>query len=216
MPDGFLRFFTVYMKATQILPSNYVQSGTFDLKNKKLMIFMNLIGLVLLIFSIWFFSWLVALLRDGSSTSITFEFSSIPSFLIAVFQLILTIVLVLVFHEAIHAFFFWIFSGEKPKVGFKGSYAFAAMPGWYFPRNQYLLIGIAPLLVVSIIGVLLMVVVPESMLNMVLVALVLNTSGAIGDLIVVVWLLAKPRHTYALDQIDSIVFYVPSTTNENV
>ncbi len=202
------------MKATQSLPPNYIQSGIFDLKSKKLMIFMNLTGLVIFIFSIWFFSWVAFLIRDGGSASISFEFSSIPSFLLAVLKLIFTIILVLVFHEAIHAFFFWIFSGQKPKVGFKGSYAFAAMPGWYFPRNQYLLIGIAPLLVLSLIGILFLMVVPESMLNMLLVALVLNTSGAIGDLIVVLWLLTKPRHTYALDQIDSILFYVPvSSTN---
>ena len=204
------------MKATQNLPPNYIQSGIFDLKNKKLLILMNAAGLVILIVSIWFYSWLAANFRGTSSSSISFEFTSLPSFLFSSLKLILTIVLVLVFHEAIHAFFFWYFSRQKPKVGFKGSYAFAAMPGWYFPRNQYLLIGIAPLLVITLIGILLLVITPESLLNMILVALILNTSGAIGDLIVVLWLLTKPRYTYALDQIDSILFYVPITSDENV
>jgi hypothetical protein len=73
------------------------------------------------------------------------------------------------------------------------------MPGWYFPRNQYILIGISPLIVITLIGILLLVILPISTLNLVLIGLVLNASGAVGDLFVVVWLLTKPVITLTLD-----------------
>lgn len=196
------------MKALKILPPNYLPSGKFDLKNMKQVILMNLVGLVLLVLSIWFFGWLAMQMRGDSAVSFTFEVSSIPTLLFSLGKIILVIFLVLMFHEAIHAFFFWIFSGQKPLVGFKGFYAYAAMPGWYFPRNQYILIGIAPLVVITLIGILLLATLPSTLLNLVLIGLVLNTSGAVGDLFVVIWLLTKPASTLALDQIDSIEFYV--------
>ncbi len=49
------------MKATQVLPPNYHPSGKFDLKSMKQIIILNLVGLVILIFSILFFGWLANL-----------------------------------------------------------------------------------------------------------------------------------------------------------
>mgnify|MGYP000934332096 CR=1 FL=1 len=203
------------MKATQVLPLNYHPSGKFDLKSKKQIIILNLVGLVLLIFSIWFFGWLANFLRGSSATSFSFQISSMSTALIAIGKLLLTIVFVLVLHEGIHALFFWVYSRQKPVVGFKGAYAYAAMPGWYFPRNQFMVIGIAPLIVISLIGVLFLAILPLSSINLVLVALVINTSGAVGDLFVVIWLLTKPRETFANDKIDSIEFYVPGKPEVN-
>ena len=200
------------MKATQILPSDYLKSGKFDLKNLKQLIFMNLLGLVLLVFSIWFFSWLIIQIRTEAVDIFQFSFSNLSSILISLGKLFFSIVAVLVIHEGIHAFFFWIFSRQKPVVGFKGAYAYASMPGWYFPRNQYLIIGISPLLLITIFGILLIAIVPLSALTMVLIALVINTSGAVGDLVVVFWLLTKPVSTLALDQINTIEFFVPDQT----
>jgi len=197
------------MKATQVLPPNYHPSGKFDLKNLKQIIILNLIGLILLIISILFFSWIANQIRSSFDISFSFEFSSIPSALFALGKLLFTIIIVLAAHEGIHALFFWIFSGQKPLVGFKGAYAYAAMPGWYFPRRQYLIIGIAPLILITLVGIPLLAVIPASILNLVLVALVINTSGAVGDLVVVIWLLTKPRDTIVLDKIDTIEFYVP-------
>lgn len=199
------------MKASQVLPPNYHPSGKFDLKNLKQIIILNLIGLILLIFSIWSFSWIANQIRSGSDISISIEFSSIPSALIALGKLLLTIIFVLGLHEGIHALFFWIFSKQKPVVGIKGFYAFTAMPGWYFPRNQYILIGISPLIVITLVGIFLLVIMPISTLNLILIGLILNASGAVGDLFVVIWLLTKPVNTLALDQIDTIEFYVPQS-----
>jgi hypothetical protein len=199
------------MKATQVLPPNYHLSGKFNLKNARQVISMNLVGFVLLILSIWFFGWLAIRMRGTSAISFSFEFSSISSSLFSVGKLILVIFLILVLHEAIHAIYFWVFSRHKPLVGFKGFYAYASMPGWYFPRNQYLLIGIAPLVIISLLGIICLAILPIASIYLVLVALVMNTSGAVGDIFVVLWLFTKPQSTMALDKIDSIEFYVPDT-----
>ena len=204
------------MKATQVLPPNYHLSGKFNLKNARQVISMNLVGFVLLILSIWFFGWLAIRMRGTSAISFSFEFSSISSSLFSVGKLILVIFLILVLHEAIHAIYFWFFSRHKPLVGFKGFYAYASMPGWYFPRNQYLLIGIAPLVIISLLGIICLAILPIASIYLVLVALVMNTSGAVGDIFVVLWLFTKPHATLALDKIDSIEFYVPGKLQNNL
>jgi len=197
------------MKAQKTLPPDYFPSGKFNLKNTKQVILMNLIGFILLIGSIWLFGWLAIRMRGNESVSFSFEFSSVPSMIISIGEFLAVIFLVLILHEAIHAIFFWFFSGEKPVIGFKGFYAYAAMPGWYFPRNQYILIGIAPLVAITLIGILFLAILPVTTLHLVLVGLVLNISGAVGDLFVVLWLLTKPVTTLALDQIETIEFFVP-------
>jgi hypothetical protein len=164
-----------------------------------------------LIISIWFFPWFTKQVRPDFNTFFQFEFGNLLDLAVALIKIILPIIFVLLIHEAIHVFFFWFFSKQKPVVGFKGAYAYAAMPGWYFPRNQYLIIGISPLLLITLFGMLLLLVAPTSMIDLVLIALIINTSGAIGDLFVVIWLLTKPATTYALDEIDTIEFFVPNS-----
>ncbi len=197
------------MKATQNLPDNYQPAGKFNLKSMKQLIFMNIAGLILLILSIWFFGWFINRIRPDFDTLFQFEFSNLATLAISLAKLLLTISFVMLLHEGFHALFFWLFSKQKPIIGFKGAYAYASMPGWYFPRNQYLMIGIAPLIFITIIGMILLMLLPTAVLNLVLIALIMNTSGAVGDLFVVIWLLTKPSTTYALDQIDTIEFFVP-------
>ncbi len=197
------------MKAIQVLPPNYHPAGKFDLKSMKHIIYMNVIGLVILLFSIWFFPWYVKQFRPEFTTMFGFEFSNFLSIVIVVIKLLLHIILVLVVHEAIHALFFWIFSKQKPIVGFKGAYAYASLPGWYFPRNQYAITGLAPLFFITILGLFLLLILPISSLNMVMIALAINATGATGDIFVVSWLLTKPPSTYALDEIDTIEFFTP-------
>jgi hypothetical protein len=203
------------MNATQSLPPNYHPSGRFDLKNLKLLFIMNLIVLVLMVFAIWFFSWIIVQIRTEAVGIFQFSFSNISSILISLGKLFFSIVAVLVIHEGIHAFFFWFFSGQRPVIGFKGAYAYASMPGWYFPRNQYLVIGISPLILITLFGILLIAILPVAALTMVLISLVINTSGAVGDLVVVTWLMTKPVSTLALDQIDTIEFFTPEKNSTN-
>ena len=197
------------MKPTQLIPPNYQPAGKFDLKNIKQVILINFVGLFMLVLTIMFFTWLLSQIRPESGNLFSFEVSSLSMLVISFAKIIFTFLFVLILHEGFHAFFFWFFSKQKPIIGFKGFYAYASMPGWYFPRNQYLLIVIAPLIFITLIGILLFAIMPAATLNLVLVALIINATGAAGDIPVAIWLLTKPPATYALDQIDTIEFFTP-------
>ena len=60
----------------------------------------------------------------------------------------------IVLHEGLHGLFFWLFTREKPKFAFKGFYAYAAMPDWYLPKKEYLITALAPLVGITLLGVL--------------------------------------------------------------
>jgi hypothetical protein len=58
---------------------------------------------------------------------------------------------------------------RKPKFAFKVWYAYATAPGWYLPRNQYAVVAIAPLVVLSLLGIILFLAfVPAGLLTPVL------------------------------------------------
>jgi hypothetical protein len=195
------------VQPTQTLPIGYQSSGIFDLKSRKILIGLNVVGILLVLFFLWFFGLIASLLRTDLGSG-SFEFSGIAESFGVLGGLLASIALVLVLHEAVHGAFFWIFTRHKPVFGFKGLYAYAAMPGWYIPRNQYLVVGIAPFILLSLLGVALIPFIPLNFIWFLLIALVMNASGAVGDLAVVFWLLTKPTTTMALDQADSIELFI--------
>lgn len=203
------------MKATQSLPPNYLPVGKVSLKSMKQIILINILGLVLFILSLLFFPWFAKHFRPDFTSFFEFELTSLIDIVIGLLKIILPIVLVMVVHEAFHAFFFWFFSKQKPVVGFKGAYGYAALPGWYFPRNQYLIISLAPLFFITLLGLVSLLLLPVSTLKMVLIALIINTPGAAGDIFVVFRLITKPPSSYVLDEIDSIEFFTPDASYQS-
>lgn len=117
------------------------------------------------------------------------------------------IVLMLVVHEAVHGVFFWIFTRERPRFGFHGLYAYAAAPDWYLPRAKYLVVGLAPLVLISVFGVLVMPVTPLVAFPALLTLLVLNAAGAIGDIYVTLRLLFGPEDVLVNDHGDQFAVY---------
>jgi len=202
------------MKATRILPVNYTFESKFDLKNKKLLIWLNVAGLFMTLVFLILYSLIAFWLRKDLTGNFEFSINGIGNSLLRISGFIVTIVVVLIVHEAIHGVFFWLFSRHKPIFGFKMAYAYAAMPDWYFPRNQYLVIGAAPFVLLNMIGIPLLAMVPLQWVWVVLTALMMNSSGAIGDLAVIFWLFKRPVETMALDKADSIELYVPNSNPE--
>jgi hypothetical protein len=116
---------------------------------------------------------------------------------------------VLGLHELIHGAFFWIFTGARPIFGLRLAYAYAAAPDWYIPRNAFLMIGLAPLVLISLGGAALLPAMPPSLLPIWWLALTANASGAVGDLYIVGWLLSKSAHLYINDCGDRMSVYAP-------
>src|SRR6266700_4202149 len=118
---------------------------------------------------------------------------------------VITLCVVLILHELTHGLFFWLFTKSRPAFGFKGWYAYAAAPGWYLPRGQSLVVGAAPLILLSLLGEALLLLVPW-----VLWGLIVNAGGAIGDLYMIARLMLAPRGAVVEASRGKMTWYVPA------
>lgn len=112
---------------------------------------------------------------------------------------IISYIVVLPLHELAHgaAFAFW---GGKPYYGTKLPMAlYCSAKDQLFPRNSYLVVGLAPLVVITLAGLLFTFVVP-ALASYVLFALCGNVAGAAGDLWVSRRLFALPDSVFIEDQ----------------
>lgn len=198
------------MQAVQTLPPNYRPAKSFDLKSTPRLLALNVLGLVMLFISIWLFSNFVIWVRPADAVlNLEFAITSSKQILYNVGGLLLLSLLMVVLHEGLHGLSFWYFTRQMPRFAFKGAYAYAAAPGWYIPRNAYLITGLAPLVGITLIGLLVLAFAPAGLILPTLALMCFNASGAGGDLWVVVNLLRVPVASYALDDGDSAVLFVP-------
>ena len=143
--------------STQTLPGEYVQSGEINLKkNKRLAILLNIVAFFVFIASFFLLSIFGSVFRSG-----TMNISGSVSAGGLLILLGLTVIVLLI-HELIHGFFFWMFTRTKPIFALRLSYAFAGAPNWYIPSRQYAFIALGPLVIIGVVGLVLMLLVPVS------------------------------------------------------
>lgn len=105
---------------------------------------------------------------------------------------------ILPLHELIHglAFLLW---GGKPFFGAKLPFAlYCGARQQIFPRNQYLVVGLAPFIVITIIALILTLFSPV-LASYTLFANLSNFSGAVGDVWVATRILHQPTHILVED-----------------
>jgi hypothetical protein len=199
------------MQSTQTLPGHYQKIGTLDIsKDKRLMLLFNFVGIIGLVISGWLFLQILFWLRPGDVKQVfSVESSSITQVVLFLGVLLGLVVFNTILHEAIHGFFFWLFTRSRPRFAFHWTYAYAAAPDWYLPKKQYLVIALSPLVLISLIGILLFLFVPAGWLPSVWFVLVVNAAGAVGDLAVAVWLLRRPSTCMAQDTGSAVTLFVP-------
>jgi Putative zincin peptidase len=200
------------MRPLDTLPEEYSLYRTLDLSTStRALLGLNLVGVVLFFLFGWLFSYLAIRIRpDAVSIFPVIEISGLLSILWLVLALLALQAIMIVLHEGFHGIFFYIFSQARPHFAFKGLYAYASLPGWYFPRAQYLVVCLAPLLGITLLGFLMMVVVPPFWIPPILVVMTLNAAGAVGDLTVALWLVRAPVGCLANDQGDAFNLYIPA------
>jgi hypothetical protein len=199
------------------LPDGYVEKASIDLKRDyALMLRMQLWGLAALAASVWLFWRLMLALRpDAGEAFWTGASAAEGSFSISLGGAVIlgffaALVLMVVVHEAVHGLFFFLFTGKRPLFGFKVVYAYAAAPpGTYLSVPQYAVVALAPLVVLTAAAVLLLPIAPLWALPALYFFLVGNTSGSIGDVMVVLWLLRQPPGTLVQDHGDAMIAYAP-------
>ncbi|OQY44414.1 MAG: hypothetical protein B6242_12735 [Anaerolineaceae bacterium 4572_78] len=170
------------MKPTKLLPDTYQLYGKVDFaENKKLLIILNVLSIIIFIIaglSMWYIG--IYLRPDIFPTEIKSIIWSIPALLLVLIALPLMIIT----HELLHGVVFWMFTKERPVYGVKSWCAFAGAPDWYLNRNQHLIAALAPLVVISLVGILLLPITPNILIPALFVFVVTNASGAIGDMYV--------------------------------
>jgi hypothetical protein len=199
------------MQATKSLPQGYVSAGTLDLtKDKRALILLNLAGFLLLVLLAPLFLEAAMWLRpDVSISELGVTLVGFSDLLLALVAVVVLYAAVIVLHEGAHGIFLWWYSRSRPAFAFRGYYASAAAPGWFFPRNQYIIVGMAPLVLLTALGFLILCFAPPAWFVAVISFMVLNASGAIGDMAVVFWLLRQPATSLAFDVGDAVTVYIP-------
>jgi hypothetical protein len=191
------------LQATKTLPANFTRFHSLDLTNRSLIIGMNVTGVLLLFVFGWLFWGMAALLTPQLFLlQLQIFFSAMR-----ISTVLLIIGLVVVLHELCHALFFWLFSRERPQVGFNLLYAYAAAPDWYFTRRQFVLIGLAPVLLITLVGFITLPWVSVVTTTRLVLALTVNAAGAIGDFIVVIWALGQPANILLRDEGTAVSAY---------
>ena len=165
---------------------------------------LNMAGLLLMAFVCPLFTMASFSLRGTVGTLFAFTFSNLLLWLISIVSAFIAVIIV---HELIHGLFFWFFTKQPPYFGFKVIYAYAAAPSWYIPRNQFIVIGAAPLLLITFFGLLSIPSIPQLLLPALLFALGFNVAGSIGDLYIIWWLQHYPATILVNDVGDVFTIY---------
>ena len=193
------------MFATNVRPDNAVLVYSLNLLTNKRVFWLLQIPATLgfFIFGFVFLKW-TFWLRPGLLHAIS---TGLVVTLLDLFNLIIGFVVSIGLHELIHGACFWMYSRSLPKFGFRGGYAYAAAPGWFFPPRQYLVIALAPLVLLSLLGMVLVAVVPTGALAAILFGMVANASGAVGDMWIAFKVIRARRNIVIEDLGDGFNFY---------
>ncbi len=200
------------MRPTQTIPITYRKIGTLDVgSNDRLLLVLNLVGLLALALSGWIFFRALLWLRptDGARAIQSIQVFTLASSLQAIAVILILTVLHVILHEAIHGVFFWLFTRSRPRFAFRWAYAYAAAPSWYIPRNPFLVTTLAPLVVITLAGLVLFAIAPSAWLLAIWFVITMNAGGAVGDLAVAIWLLRQPPTCLAQDRGDAVTLFVP-------
>lgn len=169
-----------------------------------ILIAINLAGFLLLFpVGAGFFSW--AGLWHGHETGSLNGMIGIPSVVIG-------IMLVLVLHELVHGLVMQHY-GAKPRYGviWKALMFYATAPGYAFRRDQYTVIALAPLVILSILGVLLIALpLPAELVVLIALCATANFVGAAGDMYLTSIALRYPSRAYIVDEKDGMRVFMPA------
>jgi hypothetical protein len=199
------------------LPPDYRHQATLDLtKSRKAVVGAIVSGIVLLITVGWLFVQFTNLVRPSALEAMRFHAiltttSSGGTSITIPFQVpVIALVLVMLIHELVHGLFYWWFAGQRPTFGIKGLGVYVAAPAeFYFPRNQYLVVGIAPLVLLTLVGLLLVTILPVVVVPILILFVAFNAAGAAGDLLMVTRLLSYSPDTLMQDNGSGVIVYGP-------
>jgi len=184
------------IKSYDALPEGYVQDFEVDMKtNKKLFLLINF-GTIILMLP---FIVVYGMIKD----LMTFEIHLV-NFLLFVGLMIALIVI----HELIHGIFFKLGTKKKIKFGFHGFAASAGAPDIYFTKRFYLIIGLAPAIILNFTLLIICLFIKEEYFGIIYFNLAIHFAGCIGDFYIALKLIKYNKETLIEDKGISMKFFV--------
>ncbi|MEM7332879.1 MAG: DUF3267 domain-containing protein [Chloroflexota bacterium] len=188
------------LSPTNILPENATYYHRFIMANWKFNLVVNVGSIFLLIIAGWVFLGLAIATKPQYAIQVFVYLIDLPLFL-------MTLVGVMFVHELCHFLGYWAFSKKLPKIGYKLMYAHADGGALYFPKNQFVMISLAPFVIITTVGLIWLTQAHILTIPILILGLAINTAGSLGDLILSMWLLSHPVPSYVFDEGGSIAIY---------
>lgn len=160
------------------LPPGHEEVLLFRVTARGTMIWLNVIAVVMLVvFLVIFLAWFTLYHALGGPLVI----DGLPKNLSTPVGLLL-ILLMLPLHELIHGVFMAHF-GHQPHYGIKllKGVLYATSDGRLFRRDEYIIVAMAPFVVISVVMIVLSMFFPAGIGLWMMLAAVLNATGAVGD-----------------------------------
>lgn len=163
------------MKVLYDLPTNYREIFFVNLQtDKKMATWLSIVSLLIGII-------MVVPMNFYIPISTLFDFSQgMVAYIARFVVLIISIILYMVLHEAVHGIAMKICGTKKVKYGFTGMYAYAGSNDFY-DKKSYIFIALAPVVLWGIVLLVINVFVPKSWFWVVYSIQITNISGAVGD-----------------------------------
>ena len=178
---------------------NHVVEIDFQ-KNKKLSIIINILSLFIFVVFYYLFDLIARAAGINPTSDLFYYFKSLSRLPVtANFIFLGGLLIILSLHELILGLFFYIYTGEKPVIGFKSVYAYAGAPEWYIKKKYFQVITLSPVVLMTITGFVLMLVLPPGYASVIFLLVSANAAGSIGDIWVSIVLSTKPEETYIID-----------------
>lgn len=121
--------------------------------------------------------------------------------------ILVSILFVIGVHILIHAISFWVVLANKPSLSFSNWTRHVAPPHWFYPKRTFIYASLAPLLLPTILGFVIMPFIPKPFVLWIFISMGVN--GLIsGDLIQkVFWSFPHSSKAYIRDSGDTMYFF---------
>jgi hypothetical protein len=192
------------------LPEGYQRAQRITLESQRLLIALNAAGLALLIGAVIGYQLFYDFLQQRGLAQGVNPLAGADSLLLAVLTLP-ALLLMLSLHELIHGVAFQLF-GAKPRYGFslQKGVAFAAADQNYLTRDAYLIVGLAPLIAITLLTAALMTVTSGETNTLIALIGAANIGGSVGDLWFVAICRRYPRDLLVRDFGEGAELYLRS------
>lgn len=124
---------------------------------------------------------------------VNIEIDHLPG-IVSIILLIIDVVFVLYLHELIHAGIYFLTKNKKPEIGIRGLVIYAAAPEEVISRNEIIVNALAPFLLISILGAVLLSIVPQTTLAWIFIPTLVNAAASAGDFMLISFVLKQKRN----------------------